>query len=199
MSLEDDQDYVLLHRLVIVQAVDDYIKLMHPVKRKKKHLDWAWVTSAVMIFDDDYLAKALENNNGQPMDLEAVLMAASDRENVSVTKFRQEVLTSAKNYWEEKTVSTVEIPKHITIENQLYTVKLGPEFMTQDYTVDYEDRYIYLNPKYQDDVLEQVFMQACFEAIAYHQDISLNKKARNQLSNAWFRMMRMNNCFKGVD
>jgi len=182
--------------MILSQARDDYIKLMHPKRRRKRHLAIAWVSAISCIFDNDYLAAALSNEWDKPMSLEDLAKAATDRENVDIEHFRAETRRAAKDYWSEYKLKTIDIPKNITVCSYVYSVETLYQHDDPGYCVDYDLQHITILGIGVDDI-EQAFCQAVAEIIAYHTEIRISKKARMQLTDEWYETLRVNNCFNG--
>ena len=192
--MEGKKDFEIIARQIFRMGIDDYIKLQHPGRRRKKNLREAWWTAVDLFFDPTFRFANILNELDQPMSLTEFLQVAADRENIDVKRLQDYLVEEAKNYWRDKDMRTVEIPTDIVIEGNVYQVKLAS---VDEYRVIYPANTILLPAKAHRTVQEEQFTAATFEIVAYHTEAKLTKKARQQLAEGWFRTLKINNCFVG--
>ena len=67
-----------------------------------------------------------------------------------------------------------------------------------EYKIDYDTKVLTLN-KHPGTIQEECFVSAVFEIMMYHEDIPVKKANMKRMSKAWFRTLKINNCFTGTD
>lgn len=186
---ESHEDYRKLASAILRQAMDDYVKMLHPKYRQRKYEREAFWSARDLLWDPEYELN-IEDEEGQPVTLRKLAMAASDRENVDLDKLRSYILAESTNYWNNKDVKTINIPEDVIIEGHAYSV-----FQADDAKIDYDEKTIYLDK--QSPIAEEQFMQLLLELSCYHADIRTSTKARKDLGKALYRLLRINSCFVG--
>lgn len=191
----DHHDFGKLLAAIVRQALDDYIKLQHPKYRKKKYLIEAYDNAVDMFFDDDYRFSAIQNEDGDDMSLRDMVQTALKSDRVEIQKIRDHAIDQAVAFWDKKEIRTVEIPESLQVNGHVYRVQHQPD---PGYKVNYEAKTLFLD-KHSGSTQEECFVAATFEIMLHHEDIVLKKNDVKHISKAWFRMLKINNCFTGVD
>lgn len=191
----DHHDFGKLLAAIIRQALDDYIKLQHPKYRKKKYLIEAYEQAVDMFFDDDYRFLAIQNDDGDDMSLRDMVQAALKSNRVDIQKIRDHAINQAVEFWDQKQIKTIEIPESLQINGHVYRVQHHDE---PGYVVDYNNKVLTLN-KQPGSENEECLVAAAFEIMLYHEDIAIKKVSLKRMSKAWFRTLKINNCFVGAD
>jgi len=188
--MTDRQDYELIVKKVLLQAMDDYVKLHHPKQRQKKYLKEAFWSAVDLFWDKGYRSEALLNENGEAMSLEDILKVASDRENVEPLNIKDWLIKETVSFWAKRELPALTIPNEVLVAGHVYYVFHHKE---PSYLIDYEDKTVRLNKKTHAGQL--AFFEMLTELVCYHSDIRVSTKARNQLSKGWFQLMQINDCF----
>lgn len=192
-DLIDEKDVVVLCTNILRQAIDDYSKLAHPKQRRKKYLEEAYQNAVNMFFDSAYKMIAFKNDDDEDMSLEDFIKRVLESERVDLDRLRDHVINQAVEYWETKDIRTVVIPSSVYVNGHVYQTSHHED----DYKVDYDEKVIYLNRDDSNSENQEGFVAAVHEIVCYHEDITISKQQREQLSRAWFRVLRVNNCFVG--
>jgi hypothetical protein len=185
----DHLDFSTLLAAVFKQALDDYVKLQHPKNRQKKYLIEAFRSAIDMFFDEEYRLVNIKNEDGEDIALKDILKTITNSTKSTPKQVQKYLVEESIRFWDKKQINIIEIPEHLIINGYVYETHHQPG---EDYIVDYNNRTISIdkmNPN------EQLFMLAIMEVIFYHEDIRLSKTARQQLAKAWFRTLKVNNCF----
>ena len=190
----DEQDHSKLLAAITRQAIDDYIKLQHPKYRKKKYLIEAYHQAIDMFFDNSYRFMFIPNDDGDDMSFLEMLRATLKTEHVKIHKIRDHVIAEALAFWDTKTIKTVDIPETLQINGHVYRIHHTED--VGSYTVDYLEKILTIN-KLPDSTNEELFVEAVFEILMYHEDIPIKPQHLAQLSKGWFRTLKLNNCFTG--
>lgn len=191
----DALDYQVLAAKTFLRARQDYIHLQHPNYRRRKYLREAFLTATDMFWDPEYRMACFTNEYGDDMDIEEFVRLVSDRERVDMPALQQHLVEESLSYWDEKEMQTLEIPNSIVIEGHVYYVEQLDE---PDYIFDLETKRIYLDKNQDDSENQERFVEAVMELTFHHQEVRLSGAARKKLAKAWFRTLRINNCFTGV-
>jgi hypothetical protein len=186
---EIHEDYRKLMSAVLRQAMDDYIKMQHPKQRQRKYEREAFWSARDLLWDNECELE-IEDDEGNPMTLETLAMAAADRENVDLERLRSYVVQEAVNYWEDKDVKTIDIPEDVVIEGHTYQIQQSDE---RD--IDFDSKIIYLDKR--GPTAEEDFMMAMVELGCHHGNIRTSSKARKELGKVLYRLLRINSCFVG--
>jgi len=189
MNIERE-DYRKLMSAILRQAMDDYIKMQHPNRRRKKYEKEAFWSAVGLLWDPAY-AMDIADHDGDSMGLLELAKAAADRENLNVEALHEYLLQESNRYWDEKNLRTVEIPEDVVVEGHVYEVRHHAEAVE----IDYEAKTISLNKT--GPVAEEQFMQAMVDLACHHSDIRTSQKARQQMGKSFYRLLRINNCFVG--
>jgi hypothetical protein len=195
-NMIDEQDLSKLLSAIVRQAMDDYIKLQHPKYRKKKYLTEAFHEAIDMFFDDTYLFGSIPNEDGFDMSFIDMLKTTLKTEHVDINKIRDHVIVEASSFWDTKVIKTVDIPSTLQVNGHVYNIEHTED--SGSYTVDYDEKILTLN-RLPDSTNEETFVEAVFEIVLYHESIPMKTNHIDKLSKAWFRTLKLNNCFNGVD
>ena len=191
----DPLDYQYLAQLVFKTAVNDYLHLQHPNKRKRKHNQVAFETACDMFFDDSYLFKHFQDEWGKDITLQQFVGIATDDEYQDLETLREWLIQESLVYWARQDVQTIEIPSEIVIEGHVYHIehRTMPETL-----VDYKTKIIVLNKDSKDSENQERFMEAVMFLLLHHTEIKIPGKTLTSLSKAFFRTLRINSCFTGA-
>jgi len=195
MSSIDPGDYKNLLMKVLNQAIEDYIKLLHPRYRKKKYLKEAWQDAVDMFFDSDYAMVHIKNDDGDDMSLQDLLETILGTDDFSIEELQDHIIENALKYWEEKKISTVQIPDSVVVNGHVYYV-----VHTDDtgFVANYSNNTIKLN-KTNESNNEETFVNALFEIAVKYEGLEdkLSIEDTRKLSRTWFSILRLNSCFVG--
>ena len=121
-ELIDEQDFSTLLKAILRQAIDDYIKLMHPKYRRKKYLQEAFLNAVDMFFDKEYIMLNFENEEGLDMSLRDFLEAILDTKRPDIKKLQDHVVKSAAEFWKEKHMNVLNIPDTLMVSGYVFKV-----------------------------------------------------------------------------
>lgn len=190
----DKGDYKTLLVAILRQAIDDYVKLLHPRYRRKKYLQEAWQDAIDMFFDSNYRMLRLKNEMGEDMSIKDLIAIVLESEQADISQLQNHVIDEAVAFWEDKPVRTIEIPDTVVVNGHVYYIYHTEE---DSCTTDLDEKTVTLNKNSKDSENEERFIQALMELALHHEDITMSKKNVESLSKAWFRILRLNNCFIG--
>ena len=188
------EDYKKIMSAILRQAIDDYIRMQHPRYRRRKYEKEAFWSACNLLWDDNHILQ-IEDDEGRPMTLRALAIAAADRENVDLKRLRQYLLDESVIYWNEKKMKTVTIPEDIVVEGHAYQIHHIENKKYENIQIDYDNKIIFLNKK--SPTAEEDFMLAMMELTCHHGEIKTSAKARHKLGKAFYRLLKINNCFTG--
>lgn len=191
-KIVDQQDWKVLLRHVLRQAIDDYIKLQHPSYRQKKYLQETFQDSVDMFFDPEYRFEHIQNDLDEEMSLNDFLEAALDSEKVNIKKLQEHVASEARKYWTKKKMDTIVIPDMFCIEGHAYDVAHTDN---ETYAVDYESRKLYMS-KTQTEANEEQFVKAMCEILCYHLEVRISKRNREDISEGLYRALKANGALR---
>lgn len=193
---EEKTDMQMLMRKVLIQAMSDYVKLMHPRQRTRIYLQEAWWFAVDLLFDDSFVFKNLVDEEGNNMTLFDLVKAAADRENLNIEKLRSHVIAEAIREWNAKELFImVEEVKDIIIQGQVYAVLRGTPTHNRVYAVDYDEREVLISSKLDRQGFERAVILATTEAICYHKDFRISAKTRDELAASFYEVLRINDSF----
>jgi len=194
--LEERQlDYRTLARETLFQAMRDYTSLQHPKTRRRKYLQEAFESAVDLFFDPDFTLMSFEDGFGEDMTTEEFVRIATGFARADVEKLKTHLIETSLAFWDKKEMKTVEIPDTIVIEGHIYYVE---HVSSPDVELDLDSKRIYLNRDAKDSENQERFVVAVMELTMHHQEVRLSAAKRKDIARAWFRTLRMNNCFTGV-
>ena len=126
------------------------------------------------------------------MSLLELMQDVSNEQRINLDQLRSYIIEEAKSYWDAKFMNTIHIPSTIVVEGHVYTVHHAE---ADKYEVDYDNKCIHLNKDDSDSEHQQNMIRALMEIVCYHTEIKTSVRQRNELANAWFRVMKINQCF----
>lgn len=194
----DAEDYRSLLRKVLQQAIDDYIKLQPPNQRRKTYLQEAFDDAIDMLFDSDYRALNIKNSKGEDMSLKELIELALDKDSVSpkqLKDFKASVIQQALDFWENKDLNTLYIPKTFIIDGHAYRVIQEPD--ADPYEIDFEEKIIFLAGDFESSTTHETFTHVIMSLIMHHNDVSITAKNLDAISKTLFRTLKMNSSFLG--
>ena len=210
--LEDPQagveDYRAILAAVLNQAIDDYVVLMHPKRRKRKYLQEFFLDAVDMFFDDSYRMNNISNEDGEDMSLSDLICALRQTKRPNIQALRKYVIQKAQDHWSHTLNSMITNDKNgvpntltdsITIPQTVQTAgRVYRVFHTESeetYCVDYEEQTIYLNTKVAASHLN--FCKALTEIMVENADISIEGEDKQKLSDSFYMLLILNDCFSG--
>lgn len=195
MDIIDHHDFGKLLSAIIRQALDDYIKLQHPKYRQKKYLIEAWDQAVDMFFDDEYRFLAIQNDDGDDMSLRDMVKTALKSDRADIQKLRDYAIQEALEFWDNKDIKTLDIPETVQVSGHVYKVRHTED---SNYVIDFTEKILTLD-KRPGIHNEERFINAVFEIMMYYEEIPIKKTNMKSMSKAWFRMLKVNNCFTGIN
>lgn len=186
----DLEDLKTLFKVIVRQAIDDYVKLMHPCWRKKKELKDAFITATEFIFDDTYRSRVLKNDDNSMADFQFLANFISSMGRADLEVIRKNVIEEAVNHWMTIPIKTLDIPETISFRGRTW-IFAHKETEPQ---VHWPDRLVTMNMS-NTTVNERNFIRVCHQILCLENDITYNE----DLADAWFELLKMNNAFVGND
>lgn len=184
---------------ILRQAIDDYVKLQHPITRKKKYLQEAYLTSIAFLFDSDYELAHVFDDYNDTMSTENLVKEILESEKVDLTKMREYAIAETIKYWTEKEMQIFDhIPDTINLVGKVY--EIHHEELKQGDTslppVDIESKIIRVNKtskKGQTQLIEAIFVALCLEL-----DVGMTNIELKELAKHFHLLLKINNCFTAV-
>jgi hypothetical protein len=190
----DIEDFRILMQAVIRAAVTDYITLQHPSKRRKSDVKKALASSWDMLFDNTYESMKIHTPEGTPMCLRDILEGAMPNTVVDIEDMRKRIINEAATFWSETEIKTINFPEFVSIYGHVYNVY----HKDQASTIDFDNKTIWQDLT-KGKVSELQFVKLCMKVAAHHSAVPVNPEVLEALSDGWFEILRMNNCFVGID
>lgn len=187
-----EEEYKILLLAILKQAMDDYVKLQHPRFRKKKYLQEAFDSAVGLFFDENHRFLYLKNDMGDYMSMKDLLSFFINDKNMDINLLRAHLIKEGKIFWENKFLNVIDIPESFIYDGHVYTVLHTDD---DDFTIDFEQKTITTNKVSENSDNQETFVKAAIEVMLYHEEIPIPKKYINQLSKAFFRMIKVNSCF----
>lgn len=187
-----EEEYKILLLAILKQAMDDYIKLQHPRFRKKKYLQEAFDSAVSLFFDDEHRFLYLKNNEGDYMSMKDLLSYFVSDKNMDIEKLRTHLIQEGKIFWENKFLNVIDIPESFIYDGHVYSIYHADDDFP---VIDYQEKTITMNKDSTNSDNQQAFVKAAVEVMLYHEEIPISKKYIDQLSKAFFRMLKVNSCF----
>ncbi len=194
-TMFDGDDYKALLFKILVQAMDDYVKLQHPKLRSKEYLQEAFDDAVDMFFNSEYSMLLVPDKNGEPTTLKSLVNQLLDGDKVNLDKIRNYVIQQAYEYWNNRELNVLVIPESFIYQGHVYQVYHSEE--EDEFEIDFEKKIITLN-KHTDTSNQEKFIKAVTQIIFYHDDITLAQTKIDQIGKGIFQALRMNACFIGV-
>jgi len=174
---------------ILHQAMDDYVKMQHPRCRRRKYEKEAFWSARDLFWNKNHELNII-SEEGTPVTLQTLALAASGRGNVNLNNLHSHLVNESIKYWKEKHVKTISIPEDVVIEGHAYMVE-----QADSPHIDFDAKTIQLDKK--NPAAEKQFMQLVIELSCHHREIRTSAKARRELSEAVYELLRMNDCFTG--
>lgn len=191
-DIVDEVDYRKLLQNLLMQAVDDYIKLQHPAYRRKTYLEEAFLSAVDMFFDAEYQFSNFKTNENTYMALKDLVSEALQTEDPDIEKFKANLIEKTKDFWHEHRAKTIYILDFVSIEGHTFETK---HFEIESFEVDWDNKIIMLNklPCFEN---EKTFMRAIT-----HVALELNEMDRSyedtlKLSGIFFNLFKTNDALR---
>jgi hypothetical protein len=191
----DAEDWKKLISAILKAAMDDTIRLAHPVTRQKASLDEAYLDAVDMIWDPEYRMSAATNLDGDAYSILDILAASINNDLVELEKLQNFLAAQTMTYWDNKDVDTITIPDTVLIEGIPWRVIHAER---ESYEIDFDEHVIYLDRSRNDPEIQQLFMYAVTDITFDAIDIKLPRRDIRKLARALFRLLKTNNCFTGA-
>lgn len=192
----DSQDLKRLMHAILKQAMDDYVKLQHPVTRKKKYMQEAFDSAVEMFFDSEYAFMYVKDEEDNLMTLKDLVYQLMGDDRVQVDKIKDHVINNARSFWENKFVNTIDIPDSLIFDGHVYSVYHTDD--NDEAGINFEKKILTLNKDISCSENQQLFIQMCMKIICYHEEYKISGSVIDKLGNSVFKLMKMNSCFVGA-
>jgi hypothetical protein len=192
----DKQDLKRLMHAILKQAMDDYIKLQHPITRKKKYMQEAFDSAVHMFFDSEYSFMYVKDEEDNMMSLKDLVYELMGDDRVQVDKIKDHVINSARTFWENKFVNTIDIPDSLVFDGHVYSVYHTDD--NDEANIDFKNKILTVNKGSSCSENQQQFIQMCMKIICYHEEYKISASVIDKLGNSVFKLMKMNSCFVGA-
>lgn len=192
----DHQDLKRLMHAILKQAMDDYIKLQHPITRKKKYMQEAFDSAVEMFFDSEYSFMYVKDEEDNMMSLKDLVYELMGDDRVQVDKIKDHVINSARTFWENKFVNTIDIPDSLVFDGHVYSVYHTDD--NDEANIDFQNKILTLNKDSSCSENQQLLIQMCMKIICYHEEYKISASVIDKLGKSVFKLMKMNSCFVGA-
>lgn len=192
---EAGNDYKHLLQAILQQAIDDYTKLYHPYNRRKKYLLEAFLDAHDMLFDSTYRMSYVKNEENEDMSLYDLIHESLEIPEVNIGKLTSYVIDQTILYWEKKPMKTIDIPEQLLIEGHVYTIDHHDQ---PEMCISWAKKIVSINKK-EVSTAEEQLLEAISILLAKHLNLRMDRKDLKALAKAWFRTMKFNNCFTGLE
>lgn len=192
----DKQDLKRLMHAILKQAMDDYIKLQHPITRKKKYMQEAFDSAVEMFFDSEYSFMYVKDEEDNMMSLKDLVYELMGDDRVQVDKIKDHVINSARTFWENKFINTIDIPDSLVFDGHVYSVYHTDD--NDEANIDFKNKILTINKDSSCSESQQQFIQMCMKIICYHEEYKISASVIDKLGNSVFKLMKMNSCFVGA-
>jgi hypothetical protein len=204
---EPTNEWQRLIKGVLKNLMDDFIRLQHPSARDEQGCKEAFQMSLAALYDIDYRI-SWPGPEGTDLELSFRELLAQrfgldniDRreiQRINIDPLRKELIQEALAYWKNRKTSIVDPPDFISYKGESYSV--WPVSGAKDDTsIDTEACIAYVltdkdkprGPKFQHE-----FLRATFMLVNEKEDLSLTEDQIEELSKAYYEILRMNGCFR---
>lgn len=182
----DRQDWINLLELVFKAAVNDYIQLLHPSKRKRSNLADALGSAHDFLFDDTYQSMKIKTPEGESMTLRELLAYVYPDMHIDIEEMRENILNQAIEHWTVPKTRVIAIPEYVILGGKVFSVIPGDQ-----YELDMDANLIIIPQKFNDSDFIEILMQITLQQA----DVKLSTSATKRLASKWYELLRMNNCF----
>lgn len=188
----DSKDYHELLQKIIVQAIEDYIKLAHPAYRRKKYLQEAFEDAVDLFFDPFYQLEAIKNDDQQNMNLREIISEALQVEDPDIDELKNYLIKTAKDFWKKHKIKTLHVPSMLCVEGEVYDIEHNTT--VTDYIINTENKTIQLNKK--SDKAELLITRIMLDLAAIHSDSTIKRQELNKISNVLFSILKVNDALR---
>ena len=192
----DNYDLNRLMHAILKQAMDDYVKLQHPVARRKKYMQEAFDSAVDMFFDSDFSFMYVKDEEDQEINLKDLIHQLMSDDRVNVEKIKGHVVANAQAFWQNKFINTIDIPESLIYNGHVYHILHIDD--NDDAAVDFDNKTIGINKNLDCSDNQELFMQLCLQVVAYHEEFKIPASTMKKLGSSLFRLLRMNSCFVGA-
>lgn len=192
----DKEDLKRLMHAILKQAMDDYIKLQHPITRKKKYMQEAFDSAVEMFFDSEYSFMYVKDGEDNMMSLKDLVYELMGDDRVQVDKIKDHVIDNARAFWQNKFINTIDIPDSLIFDGHVYSVYHTDD--NDEANIDFKNKTLTVNKNSSCSENQQQFIQMCMKIMCYHEEYKISASLIDKLGNSVFKLMKMNSCFVGA-
>ena len=200
------EDYRAILAAILNQAIDDYVILMHPKRRKKKYLQESFLDAVDMFFDDSYRMNNISNEYGEDMSLPDLICALRQTKRPNIEALKSYVVNKAKDHWssmiessmsENKEITQnsitdfVSIPQTIQVCGRVYRVFHSKA--EENYFIDHDEQTVYLDLKASASTVN--FCKALIDVMLHTNGVPLEDEAKKNLAESFYMLLMLNDCF----
>lgn len=202
-NIRDDNpdDFKAITNAIFTQGLDDYTKLQHPAYRREKYLFEDFLTAVAMFFDPSYEFAHIQDQEGQDLNLQSMVDILLDGYGHKYKSAQEYLIKTSREFWEKKNMTVIEIPSTVQIDGHVYFVEhtdTAREDHDLGFDIDFGEKIIFLDRRGADTVNQELLVLALMTLVFHHEGITISGEKLRALGRAWFRMLKMNDCFTGV-
>lgn len=185
----DPYNYKILMQKILLQALDDYVRLQHPKQRRKKYLQEAWLSAVDLIFDPTYEMQ-IKNLEGHSMTLKDVVEAAYGASEMPLNALKTYVVKEASSYWSDQQMSVIKVPTELIVDNTVFTVIY--KNIENLYELDADKYQLVINAQATENNKQKAIIAATISYSCLTQNISLSDEEISRISDTLFETIKMN-------
>lgn len=174
---------------ILLQALDDYVRLQHPRQRRKKYLQEAWLSAVDLIFDPAYEMQ-IKNLEGHNMTLKDIVEAAYGASGMPLDALKNHVIKEASKYWSEQQMSAIKVPTELIVHNTVFTVIY--KNIENLYELDTDKYELVISAQTTENDKQKAIIAATISYSCRTQNISLSDKEISRISDTLFETIKMN-------
>ena len=184
------EDYKKLIKAVIDYSVTSYIKLQHPLNRKRKSQREDFLTTLDIFYNPDYTFEYFVNlETNSKLTTQEMITFMLDGNKASMSNTQKHIVNESIDYWWSKNFHDIKVPEVFTITGKVWRIKNSPN----NIFVDKENLRIYLPMKKKG--ADRLFFKLVFQITLEELNISLTEQDFESFHKFFYLLLKVNGAF----
>lgn len=184
------EDYRKLIQAVIDYSVTNYIKLQHPLNRKRKPQHEDFLLTLDVFYDPNYTFEHfVDSDTEENMTTQDMLDFMLGGAKASMTKTHAHIVNESIDYWWDKNFHDIKVPEVFTIAGKVWRTVNSPN----NSFIDKDNLRIYMPVKKRG--ADRLFFKLTFQILLEELEIELSSEDFQKFHKFFYLLLKVNGAF----
>lgn len=189
-NLEALEEYKTLVTAVINYSVTSYVKMQHPLNRKRKPEQEDFLLTLDIFYDPEYrFEHFLHLDTEESMSTLDMLSLAIGGAPASMKKAQDHIVQQSIDYWWEKNFHDISFPNELTLAGKVWRLVHSPK----NQYIDWDNYRIYCQIKGRSS--DRLILKALLEILLKESDLNISQEEFLNFHKMFYLFLKVNNAF----